>query len=110
MMSGATPANTAKPLAVTAAMTASCVWWWPDHTLSGPSRPEAVAKVAVGGALHDGLRPRELDLGRTDRGDVDVDVADEEAAQLRLAERLEELRVRAARDVELAGTGVVAQP
>src|SRR5215470_15789859 len=110
MMSGATPANTAKPLAVTAAMTASCVLWWPDHTPSGPSRPEAVAKVAVGGAMHDGLRSRELDLGRADRGDVEVDIADEEAAQLRLAERLEEFGVSAARDVELPSGRVVEQP
>jgi hypothetical protein len=37
---------------------------------------KAVAEVAVGRALHDGLRPRELDGGRTDLRDVKIEVAE----------------------------------
>src|SRR5262249_15553012 len=56
------------------------------------------------------LRPRELDLRSANLGDVEVEIAHQETAELRFSERLEELGVIAARDVEFPHTGIVTQP
>src|SRR5260370_10310600 len=66
------------------------------------SRP-LVAKVAVAGTLHDGLRARELYLGTESLGHRDVCATDQQESEFRLAQRLEELSVPASRNIELEG-------
>ena len=52
------------------------------------------------GALHDGLRTRELDVGAEPVGGREVGGADQEKAELRLVQRLIEFGVGASRHVE----------
>jgi hypothetical protein len=62
-----------------------------------------VAEVAVGCALHDGLRTREPDVGAESLGDREVGGADQQEAKLGRAEFLVELGVAASRDIEREG-------
>ena len=55
------------------------------------------------GALHDGLRAREPDVVAEAVRDREVGGADQEEAELRLAQRLVELGIAASRDVEREG-------
>src|SRR5690349_18179901 len=79
-------------------------------TAASPSRSvplfhPPVTEIAVAGALHDGLRAGELDAAAKAIGDGEVGRAHQQEAQLGLAERLVELGVAAARDIQ--GEGVV---
>jgi len=47
-------------------------------------RQSPVAKVAVAGALHDGLRARELYVGTKSLGRSEVRTADQQESELRL--------------------------
>src|SRR5690242_16727269 len=58
----------------------------------GPSR-SPVSKVAMARALHDGLRARELYVGAKSLRHREVGRADQQEAELRLAQRLVELGV-----------------
>src|SRR6266567_7883741 len=62
-----------------------------------------VAEVAMIGALHDGLRARELDVGAEPFRGRKIGGADQEKAELRLAQRLVELGVGASLHVEREG-------
>src|SRR5216684_4501700 len=62
-----------------------------------------VAKVAVAGALHDGLRARELDVRTKSLGQREVRTADQQESELRLTQLLVELGVSASRNIELEG-------
>src|SRR3954454_9572868 len=66
------------------------------------SRPqrEPVAEGAAWRALHQGLVAREADLAATSRDDIEIGGADQQRAELRLAERAKEFREPAMRDVE----------
>jgi YD repeat-containing protein len=59
----------------------------------------------VAGALHDGLRPLQLDLAAEAFGHGEVGTADQQETQLGSAHRLEELGVAAAGDIEIEGVG-----
>ena len=62
-----------------------------------------VAEVAVGCALHDGLRAREPDVGAEPLGDREVGGADQQEAEFGRAEFLVKLGVAASRDIEREG-------
>jgi len=55
------------------------------------------------GALHDGLRARELYIGTKSLGQGEVRTADQQESELRFAELLVELGVAASRDIEFEG-------
>src|SRR5690242_6064247 len=71
------------------------------------TRRELVAEGAARRALHDGLLARQRDLAVAGRGDVEVGRTHQQRAQLGLVQRLEELGVAAARDIELELLGVL---
>src|SRR5262249_39232055 len=58
-----------------------------------------VAKIAVGGALHDGLRARELYVWAKALGEREIHAADEQKPQLGIAHLLVELSVAASRNI-----------
>src|SRR5262249_31644067 len=62
-----------------------------------------VAKVAVAGALHDGLRARDLYVGIKSLGHGEVRAADQQESELRLTQLLVEFSVAASRDIDLEG-------
>src|SRR5262249_22037458 len=62
-----------------------------------------ITKVAMAGALHDGLRARERDGVAESLGERKIRAAYEEKTELRLAQRLVELRIAAARDIDREG-------
>src|ERR1044071_6230962 len=64
------------------------------------SRCERVAKRATRCALHQGLVAREANVAAAGRDDIEVGGADQQRAELRLAERAKEFREPAMRDVE----------
>ena len=79
-------------------------WLEADWQLSGLSvLLPPVAKIAVAGALHDGLCARELYVGAKTLGEGKVHAADQQESKLRLTQLLVELRVPASRDVDLIG-------
>lgn len=62
-----------------------------------------VPEVAVAGALHDGLRARELDVGIKSLGRREVGTADQQEAKLRFTQFLVELSVATPRNVDREG-------
>src|SRR5436190_10145445 len=62
-----------------------------------------VAKIAVTGALHDGLSARELYVGAKTLGEREVRAADQQESKLGLTQLLVELCVPASRDIDLVG-------
>jgi hypothetical protein len=64
------------------------------------SRREFVAEGAARRALHDRLAAREADVAAAGRGNIEIGFADEESAELWLAESAEEFREPALRYVE----------
>src|SRR5437773_4159803 len=59
-----------------------------------------VTEIAMVGALHDGLRARELHIGAKSVGDSEVGGADQQESEFGLAERLVKLGVAASRHIE----------
>jgi hypothetical protein len=64
------------------------------------SRCEPVAERAAWRALHQGLVAREADLAAAGCNDIEIGGADQQRAELRLAERAKEFREAAVRDIE----------
>ena len=62
-----------------------------------PLSQSLVPKVAVAGALHDGLRARELYVGTKSLGRSEVRTADQQESELRLTQLLVELSVPTSR-------------
>src|SRR5579864_7332479 len=60
-----------------------------------------IAKIAMAGALHDGLCARELDVGIKSLGRVEVRAADQQEAKLGLTEFLVEFGKFASRNIDL---------
>jgi hypothetical protein len=58
---------------------------FPDHALAFLRHPP-VSEIAMGRALHDGLRARELDLAAKSSGRIEVRAADQQEAELRLTQ------------------------
>jgi hypothetical protein len=62
-----------------------------------------VAKIAMAGALHDGLRARELYVRAKTLGEREVRAADQQESKLRFTQLLVELCVPASSDIDLIG-------
>src|SRR5579862_3511784 len=69
-------------------------------TSTGLARLEPVAEIAARRALHQRLGARESDFAAAGVGNVDIGLADQERAEVGLAERLEKFGETAAPDVE----------
>ena len=82
----------------------------PSHTSGAASATRRlsiflppVAKIAVAGALHDGLCAREPHAGAKSLGKREVRAADKQESKLRLVQLLVELCVLASGDIDLVG-------
>lgn len=62
-----------------------------------------VPEVAMTGALHDGLRARELYVETKSLGRIEIRTADQQEAEFRLTQLLVELGIPASRNLDLEG-------